>query len=64
MALNVEELEQIRAIVRSEIASAPASGRKVALVILGTFLALLFGIIGLHILVIGGFTVYHLMAHH
>jgi hypothetical protein len=62
VALTNEELEQIRAVVRSEIASS-RSGRWWPLVFVpGGFILIFFAVLALHVLVIGGFTIYHLLS--
>ena len=62
MPLTTEELEQIRALVRNEIALY-RTGRWNGLMLgCGILLALFLGIVAIHVIVIGGFTIYHLMA--
>jgi len=61
MALSADELEQIRAVVRSEIAK--SRGWNSFLVFPGILVVIFIAVLGLHVLVIGGFTLYHLMAH-
>ena len=62
MPLTTEELEQIRAVVRSEIALS-RTGRWNGLMLGGgILLALFLSVLAIHVIVIGGFTIYHLMA--
>ncbi len=61
MPLTTEELEQIRAVVRSEIALSRRSRINGLLLAGGIFAALFFAVLMLHVMVIGGFTIYHLM---
>jgi hypothetical protein len=84
MALTAEELEQIRAVVRSELDGrpsprpghplapalagpphvySPVNPGKIVLIIGGGFLAAFLALLALHVLVIGGLTVYHLLFH-
>ena len=60
MALSAEELEQIRAVLRSEIGN--SRGWNGFLVFLRVLLIVFLAVLALHVLVIGGFTIYHLMA--
>lgn len=62
MALSSEELDQIRQVVQAELKQAP--GRDVwKIVALLTLVsgAVFISVLALHVLVIGGFTIYHLM---
>jgi hypothetical protein len=63
MALSPEDLEQVRGIVRSEMSRSSGSAWKPLLNVFGGFAIVFCVVLGLHILVIGGFTVYHLMHH-
>jgi hypothetical protein len=63
MALSPDELEQIRAIIRSELNQRPPSSGganrgclTAVLIFVGFFVAVLI----VHVIVIAGFTVYHL----
>lgn len=60
MALSPEELEQVRAVVRQECQS---RNRKIIFGIILLPVVLFACVLTLHIMVIGGFTVYHLMQH-
>ncbi len=60
MALSPEDLQQVRMVMRSELEQRFSLGRvakNILILFLGTFLAVLV----LHVLVIAGFTVYHLI---
>lgn len=64
MALSPDDLAQIREVVQTEIQQKPRSGPSagkiiglILLIIVGLFLAVL----ALHILVIAGFTIWHLL---
>ncbi|MCE0484039.1 MAG: hypothetical protein LV479_07360 [Methylacidiphilales bacterium] len=64
MALLPEDLERIRAIVRAELSQAQKnSGSFVkSFLNLGRGLMIIFlAVLALHVVVIGGFTIYHLM---
>jgi hypothetical protein len=63
MALTAEELEQIRGVVRSEISKPSRDAWKIVLIVFAASFAMFIAVIGLHVLVIGGFTIYHLMQH-
>jgi cell division septal protein FtsQ len=62
MALSPDELAQIRDVVRLELRqnTSTSSGKIVAWIILG-FVCLFSAVLLLHVLVIGGFTVWHLL---
>ncbi len=63
MALTNEELEQIRFVVRNEMTSSRSGRWWLWLFVPGIFTVVaFFAVLALHVLVIGGFTVYHLMA--
>jgi hypothetical protein len=61
MALTTEELEQIRVVVRSEMQHSRGNGSRGFLIACGIIAAIFLLVIALHVLVIGGFTIYHLM---
>jgi hypothetical protein len=44
------------------MAQSRGGGRKVVLLVLGIFAAAFFAVLVLHVLVIGGFTLYHLLS--
>jgi hypothetical protein len=64
MALTTEELEQIRAVVRSEIAQARGGWGRNSLATIRVLFAIFLAVLALHVVVIGGFTLYHLMSRH
>jgi hypothetical protein len=66
VALSPDDLEQIRSVVRAElqqelprISRSPGAAALLFRILIGTFL----GVLAIHVLVIGGFTVYHLLHH-
>jgi hypothetical protein len=63
MALSPEDVEQIRAVVRMEMAQIPPRAGSGKWILLGIGLPLLafMIVLMLHVVVIGGFTIYHLM---
>jgi hypothetical protein len=63
MALSPEDLEQIRQMVRNEIQQATPPGAPQRILPVGclVLIGLALGVLALHVLVIGGFTIYHLM---
>jgi hypothetical protein len=64
MALSSDDLEQIRTVVRSELQQRPPDkyGFGKALVRLPIMFAVIFCVVlALHVFVIAGFTIYHLM---
>jgi uncharacterized membrane protein len=61
VALTNEELEQIRSVVRSEIGQS-RSVRNIVLIYFLVSAAMILAVLALHVLVIGGFTLYHLIS--
>ncbi len=62
MALSPDELAQVRDVVRLELRqNTPISGGKVVAFIILGFVGLFFAVLMLHVLVIGGFTIWHLL---
>jgi hypothetical protein len=64
MALSPDDLDQVRQVVRSEMQQGipPSFGtRNPARTVLFILLAAYLAVFVLHVLVIGGFTIYHLM---
>jgi hypothetical protein len=61
VALTNEEIEQIRAVVRSEIANSQRGRWPLSFVGPKIFVLIFVAVLALHVLVIGGLTVYHVM---
>jgi hypothetical protein len=64
MALSPDELAQIRDVVRGELNMRPAgtwTAAKIAFIAIVCFVNLFLAVLMLHVLVIGGFTIWHLM---
>jgi hypothetical protein len=65
MALSPEDLEQIRQVVRNEIQqiTPPATPQRILPLGCLVLLGLALGVLALHVLVIGGFSLYYFLNH-